>query len=457
MPAIANAQLPKSTGGYATLSGVAIDSVRGGFLTGASVRVSGTQLVGITDSQGRFRIDSVPPGFHSVRLGQPLLDTLGLSVVTKPAEFTLSRVTTLILAIPSPSTIVQRKCSQSERELGEAALIGSVVDADTEEPSVGATVAVRWMDFKIAAKSLTKESKSRTAQVRSDGSYLICGLASDLVTGVIAFRGTDSTASVTVNFESVIAIQSFSLPRDFNIAPSSSSRPYASGALLTGSVIGPDRKPLAGARVAIDEDNVATVSDAAGHFALRGARSGTRAVTVRKIGFQPAEIAIDLSARRPKEVVLELQNAVRVLEAVRVTALRDIGLQKVGFTERQRIVAGRFFTPQEIESRNPLRLNYLLESASMLRAKRTNDGRRIITGRRGGCVRYFVDGHRITEANPTDFEALPDSYLSGAELGAVEVYDPLSAPAEYIALSRTGDTCSIVVIWTKWKLGLGNQ
>jgi hypothetical protein len=47
----------------------------------------------------------------------------------------------------------------------------------------------------------------------------------------------------------------------------------------------------------------------------------------------------------------------------------------------------------------------------------------------------------------------PDSFLSGAELGAVEVYDELSAPGQYMGVSSRGAACAVVVIWTKQKLG----
>ena len=69
-----------------TVAGIAVDSVRGGYLRDAIVSVLGTKRIGITDSLGRFRIDSVPAGSRALRLSHPLLDTLGLSVTTNPAQ-----------------------------------------------------------------------------------------------------------------------------------------------------------------------------------------------------------------------------------------------------------------------------------------------------------------------------------------------------------------------------------
>ena len=79
-PAIATSQQPARPPGHATVSGVAVDSVRGGYLRGAIVSVSGTSLSAITDSSGRFRIDSVAPGLRHLEVMHPLLDSVALRV-----------------------------------------------------------------------------------------------------------------------------------------------------------------------------------------------------------------------------------------------------------------------------------------------------------------------------------------------------------------------------------------
>ncbi|MGH9422865.1 MAG: hypothetical protein ACRD3J_23020, partial [Thermoanaerobaculia bacterium] len=63
---------------------------------------------------------------------------------------------------------------------------------------------------------------------------------------------------------------------------------------------------------------------------------------------------------------------------------------------------------------------------------------------------YYVDGHLWYTGGSNDPDLTPDNFVSTAELAGVEVYDELSAPAEYG--SMTG-ACAVVVIWTKQKLG----
>ena len=72
--------------------------------------------------------------------------------------------------------------------------------------------------------------------------------------------------------------------------------------------------------------------------------------------------------------------------------------------------------------------------------------------KRYSCVRYWIDGHPWSSMSDTDASLGPDAFLSGAELGAVEVYGPLTAPPEFMAISGSG-LCASVVVWTKFKIG----
>lgn len=125
-----SAQTPSGTAqptrGTSMLTGVVVDSVRGGFLKGASVAVLGPSRMGLTDSLGRFSIDGIPPGSHRVTLMDDLLDSLSLSVVSAPTEFAAGDTVALILAIPSQSTIFAAKCGAAPGEGEQAALFGRV-------------------------------------------------------------------------------------------------------------------------------------------------------------------------------------------------------------------------------------------------------------------------------------------------------------------------------------------
>ncbi|MEO5903177.1 MAG: carboxypeptidase regulatory-like domain-containing protein [Gemmatimonadaceae bacterium] len=447
-----------------SISGVAVDSVRGGYLRGAIVSVSGTILSAITDSSGRFRIDGVPAGKRYLEVMHPLLDSLSLIVRSPERELVAGGNMSFVLSVPSAKTIVGAKCTSADLLRGPAALIGSVLDADTETPAGGATVSVEWVDYQLSNKNVVKMPQRRLATVRRDGTYRVCGIPSDLVTGVVAHRGSDSTSAVPVNFGNGIGVVSFHLPSNDNsnattpvaIAAPTAGKPGApvavlpkGKAVLTGKVVDIGGTPLAGARIALEADDVATTSDNKGQFALSGLRSGTRSLSVRRLGFQAVEVPVDLSSRSAQNITVMLAHYVPVLDAVRVSAVRELGLQRVGFTERQVRGNGKFYGPADIAARNPQKLNMILETAPYLRMGTDAEGHRYVTGRLNGCVKYYVDGHPWFSRSGNDWQLSPDNFLSGAELAGIEIYDELSAPAEF----STGQNCSVVVIWTKQKLG----
>ncbi|HEX6576155.1 MAG TPA: carboxypeptidase regulatory-like domain-containing protein [Gemmatimonadaceae bacterium] len=451
-PASLSAQQAPQAAGHAVVTGVAVDSVRGGYLRGAIVSVSGTTLSAITDSVGRFRIDSVPAGSRFLEVMDPLLDSISLKVRTAPRDLKPGDTTAFILSVPSPATIVTAKCTAADLSRGAGALLGTVTDADTGAPSAGATVTVEWTDIQLTNKTLARLPQRRIATVRSDGTYRVCGVPDDLVTSAIAIRGADSTGAVTVNFGRKLAIASFELPPAGAPAPAAADSTGATArgtATLTGRITDASGTPLANARVAVEADNAATTTDNGGNFKLTGLRAGTRLVSVRRIGFASLDVPVNVSAKLARSVTLAMSTYVAVLDAVRVTAIREIGLQRVGFTDREKSGNGKYFGPDDIARRNPQRLNNLLETVTALRVGTTNEGKRYLTGRHNGCVNYFVDGTRWFTAAAFDPDMSPDNFLSGAELGAVEVYDELTTPAQFMAPNQ----CATVVIWTKNKLG----
>lgn len=456
-------QAPSAPSPIASVSGTAVDSLHGGYLRDAVVRVVGTSRASATDSLGRFRIDSVPPGSYQLELIHPLLDTVGILVRTQPVTFKAGETALAALATPSPSTVIGRKCTAAEVRLGPAAAIGMVLEADTDVPAVGARIALEWVDIEAIGKDFTRSPKRRMATVESDGSFRICGLPEDFSANAVAYRGADSTSVVGVRFSPVLAIVTLFLPTP-GAAAAQPASPGAA-ATLTGRIVGPDDAPISRARIAVDNESRVALTGDDGAFTLQGIRPGTRAVSVRALGFEPTEVVVALRSGAPREVKLRLEKFVPVLKSVVVSAVRDASLERVGFTERKSAGSGKFFTPADIDQRNPQKLNHLLETVSVLRSRRTADGQTYVTGRGNGCVQYYVDGIRWASAasfgtmgtqssaleDPS--QASPDGFISGGELGAVEIYDALSAPAEFASESRDGQPCSVVLIWTKSKLG----
>lgn len=428
----------------ATVSGVAVDSVRGGFLRGAIVRIAGQGLNSTTDSAGRFRIQNIPAGEYRLEVIHPLLDTLGIFLQTPEREAKPGDSSFIILAIPSPSTLAERKCSAADRKLGSAMILGTVFDADTEDPSVGAKVWIDWTDYALGGKSVRATPQIRSSIVGSDGRFRICGVPDDLVAGVTTARGRDTTAALQVNLTAGLAIVSFHLSRDDSLARSDSPGNAArrvTTATIEGHAVDDKGIPLKGVRISSEVDSVNTMSHDDGSFRLAGIRPGTRAIVARKLGFEPVTLHVESRAQGVSTANIVLSKFVPVLETVRVTALRELGLQRVGFAARKATGMGNYLTPEDIQRRNSPWLLDLLRTTPGLRFGRTADGQAYVTGRFGGCVRYFVDGHLWTSLGDG-----PDTFLAGGELGAIEVYAPNFSPAEYMSFAMNGGTCTSVVM-----------
>ncbi|MBA2707692.1 MAG: carboxypeptidase regulatory-like domain-containing protein [Gemmatimonadaceae bacterium] len=449
------AQQASRSDARSVLHGVAIDSLRGGFLRDATIMVRGGAGIAITDSLGRFRIDGVMPGAARVDVMHPVLDTIGLALVTPELAFKAGDSVPIVVAIPSAATIVARKCSAAERAKGPGALFGLVLNAEEEEPAPGAHISLTWVDIEISKKNIGRMNRSLGATSGHDGRFRICGLPEDFTAGVQAWKGVDTTAAIAVTLAPTVATEGLylSLPR----AGGSSSSPIdAQGAPtnpqsrlvpLRGRVTTKAGSGVAGARVSLDDAASYAVTETDGSFTISGARSGTRRLTIRKLGFAPVEVPVSRSARDTTPVVITLAEAVPVLGTVQVRAvMRDVGLARVGFSERKRRGTGRYLDIDQIERRGAHDLASLLTGTSGIRVQYSN-GQPVITGRPSGfgngCVNYYVDGMIWMGGGVEQFIVPP-------ELAAVEVYTPGFTPA---AFARMGD-CTTIVLWTKWKVGV---
>ena len=87
--------------GRAAISGVVLDSLNGRYLRGADVIIQGAKVSLVTDSLGKFRIDSLPPGTYQIGVFHPMLDTLGISLASQPFHIGPDSTSFLMLSVPS--------------------------------------------------------------------------------------------------------------------------------------------------------------------------------------------------------------------------------------------------------------------------------------------------------------------------------------------------------------------
>jgi hypothetical protein len=285
---------------------------------------------------------------------------------------------------------------------------------------------VTWTDYVVDKKSVKAVPQRRSVLAGPDGNFTLCGLPDDLTAGVVASRQRDTTAAVEVNLNELVGTVALRIP------PLRAADAAVATTTISGRVVDHEGNPARGARVAIEADEAVVLTEPDGTFILNKVRIGTRRLTIRKIGFEPVERAVDVPPDGANGLNLALGKSVSVLRGIVVRAVRDFGLQRIGFTQRQGKVPGAFLGPDDVARRNGPKLSTLLETVSLMK--------------RPGCTRYFIDGFL-----QPPYET-PDEYLSGAEIGAVEVYGQNFVPPEFFSIMPTGRTCKAVVVWTRWKI-----
>jgi hypothetical protein len=375
-----------------------------------------------------------------------ILDTIGIALQTPLLEVSAGQQLHVEVSVPSIPTVLSARCSEGERRVGPAAVLGTVQFAESESPAEGSKVILEFIEMRISGNTIQSIPFRRTATVAANGRFKLCGLPEDLSGSLMAVNGGDSTTTIPVHLASRLGIVGIELPEPLakgfsgpGVAGAPSVR--AGSAVVTGRVLDPSGAALARARVAVSGDSAFTFSDADGQFVLRNLRSGTRALSVRRLGFEPAEVPVTLRARSPLDVTVRLKQFVPLLDTVLVTARRDVELARVGFTKRQKSGMGYYLTPDEIARNTAYDLPGLLVTAPMLR-RDYSGGRPVISGR-DGCVNWWVDNIPWMGGGIEDF-------IRPSEVAAIEVYSLGFTPGEF---RRAKGNCETVVIWTKPKVG----
>jgi hypothetical protein len=455
--------------------GIVVDSIHGGVLPGAVVSIAGTDRQGIADSGGKFRIDSIPPGKYQIALFHPLLDSLGLAIGTNPVDFPAGRYAIIAIGTPSQTTLINSFCPPEKRLTGNGILIGRVEDADTEEPVPGAKVSFVWSQLDAGKDiGLRHVQRLREATVDASGSYHICGIPDRVQGAARATTASFTTADLPLDFSAQpVQIVTFHVskpdtvstpvavadttkgaakPKGDSVAPP--PRRVAAlrtgKATLTGVVYNGAGRPIPGADVTVVGAAGKTTTDSTGHFALRNLPSGTQTLVVKRLSFGEHNEPVDISATKPANVIVKLDQAATQLAKVTVTAKWEQELQKIGFTQRKKTGLGHYLTREQIESRLPQNISDVFTTMPGLTLDYSGGGEPVIKSSRsagGGCVNYYVDGVPYKQQTPGDI----NEFMRPGELEAVEVYNSEETPGEFQSAGST--SCTTIIMWTKTRVG----
>ncbi len=414
--------------------GVVDDSIRGGRLIGAMVTIVGSMRQAATDANGIFQIDSIAPGPHQLVVTHPLLDTLGIQILSAPFTLNPGVRTQIGAHTPSYEEIKSKACPRGGVATGSALLIGRVNLADSDDPAVGAAVSLVYKDL------VTKDGveKVRNARVSATGSFAICGLPATIAGTLQASLAGAKTADLPVKTNDA-AISTAML----SIGGASTS----GSAVLRGSITSKLGAPIGGAQVTLVGTTTIAVTADDGSFTLAGLPGGTHELVARKIGFARASEVLTISPRGQNTVKVILEEA-QILSTIHIVSQMDDGLSKMGFLARKQLGRGWYLTPEQIEQKNPQITTDLFRTSNGIRMMQGRGGRILQSSSsagssQDGCMNIFIDHARFDQMQAGDV----DDAIPVADLGAIEYYaNPSSVPSEF---NVVGKTCATLVVWTK--------
>ncbi|MCY3611346.1 MAG: carboxypeptidase regulatory-like domain-containing protein [Gemmatimonadetes bacterium] len=284
--------------------GSIFDSTTSAPLANARVTVFGTSLVAESNEQGRFRLDGVPVGEHSVVYFHQRLARLGLG--TTPVQVlvdgeSVSRVT---LTVPSRSTILSAWCS-AEPEGGPMSAGGIVTDALTGVPLPRATVRALGSRTGI----LQRRRVVREVRTEASGEFRLCNLdASEPLMVTVAFGNNDATSVQIAGPGSHVL--------DFAID-------ISDPVTITGSVLDyATRAPIRGAHVQLVGSDHSQLTDADGVFGFTDVPPGKQIIETSLLGYAPRVDSLTVFSNEALGLEIELATEAIALEPLVVVGRR---------------------------------------------------------------------------------------------------------------------------------------
>jgi len=182
-------------------------------------------------------------------------------------------------------------------------------------------------------------------------------------------------------------------------------------------------------------------SDTSSHFRARDLRSRSFHLSVRRLGFEPRDVAMDVPADQERtDVRIVLDHAAAQLTATEVVAARNADVRLHSFYDRlANNKYGDYIEPETIERRQPIFTSELLRAVPGVKVQPSEGGGNRVTIR--GCAPVvWVDGARMQDAQV-------DDVVDPQNVAAIEVYRSFSGlPSEYFDRSAN---CGTIIIWTK--------
>jgi hypothetical protein len=204
---------------------------------------------------------------------------------------------------------------------------------------------------------------------------------------------------------------------------------------------------IAKAEILVSNTSFRAETGTDGRFELGGLPSGTVEVVVRRLGFSPAKIPLQLEVGEMRDIRVLLSPVAFVIDSVSVVGSGPV-IEKAfgGFESRKARGFGTFITREQIEKKNPRVTSDLFRTVSGVKLLRENGTPTVVSTRLSTVafcpVRYFIDG----ASYPLYGQSI-DTMIQVADIGAIEVYPGgATVPPQF---GGRESACGVIAIWTR--------
>jgi len=216
---------------------------------------------------------------------------------------------------------------------------------------------------------------------------------------------------------------------------------------LSGVVRDSSGAPIPEADVSIASAHLLTRTSSTGAFLLSRVDAGQAELSVRRLGYVPRTLQVDVRAAANDTLVVVLVAQALELPGVAVSDQEKRHMLWIEdfYRRRAKGIGGTYYTRDDIDARHVSRLSDVLRDAPGVRFIRVRGGSGIrfdspANMRRDCLPQYWVDGQRVPNVELDDFSARD---IEGVELYA----GPSSTPSQFSQGAVT--TCGTVVIWSR--------
>ena len=217
-------------------------------------------------------------------------------------------------------------------------------------------------------------------------------------------------------------------------------------ARLTGRVADAVGSSIPKAEILVTNTSLHAETGSDGRFEMTNLPAGPIEVVVRRLGYSPAKIALELMSGEVRDIRVLLSPVAMMMDSVEVTAEGPVTeVSYGGFETRRARGFGTFITREDIDKKRPRVPSDLFRTVSSVKLIRDGGTPTIVSNRLGTItcpLRVFIDGSNY----PLYGQSL-DALVQVGDIGAIEVYaGGATVPPQF---GGRESTCGVIAIWTR--------